>query len=170
MYCPNCATTIDGMKFCRVCGANVSMVAQAMTGQLPQEDDAGKGRWRRKHAQKKEPSIEKAATEFFTGIGFFLAALAVLFYFPAGWAWGWSFFIPAFACIGQGVGGYLRIQEDRRREQQALQARMAYVSSPAFPVAPQPASLSAPTTSNLHAPGSIAEPTTRHLGAVQPKE
>ncbi|MDX2034020.1 MAG: zinc ribbon domain-containing protein [Blastocatellia bacterium] len=168
MYCPNCATPIDGVKFCRVCGANVSMVPQAMTGELPQEDESSKGRHRR-HAEK-EPSIEKAATTFFTGIGFILAALAILFYFPAGWAWGWSFFIPAFACIGQGVGAYLRIQEDRRREQQALQARMAYVPAPVFPAAPQPGQLSAPTTSNLHAPGSIAEPTTRHLDAVKPKE
>ena len=40
MYCPNCAATIDGVKFCRSCGSNVSLVPQAMSGQLPQSDDA----------------------------------------------------------------------------------------------------------------------------------
>lgn len=169
MYCPNCATPIDGVKFCRACGANVSMVPQAMSGQLPQVVEPEEGR-RRRNRRHREPSIEKAASTFFTGIGFILAALAILFYFPAGWAWGWSFFIPAFACIGDGVGMYLRLQEERRREQQAFQTRMNDVPPPSFPTAPQPGQISAPTTSNLHAPSSIAEPTTRRLDAVKPKE
>ncbi|MFN0085134.1 MAG: hypothetical protein ACKVX9_07080 [Blastocatellia bacterium] len=169
MYCPNCAASIDGVKFCRACGANVSMVSQALTGQLPEAAEPEEGR-RRKSRHRGEPTIEKAATKFFTGIGFILAALAVLFYFPAGWAWGWSFFIPAFASIGQGIGTYLRLREERQREQQAFQTRMSYVSPPAVPASQQPGQISAPTTTNLHAPGSIAEPTTRHLDAVKPKE
>src|SRR5262245_30690248 len=36
MYCPQCAAPIDGLKFCRSCGTNVSLVSQAITGRLPE--------------------------------------------------------------------------------------------------------------------------------------
>src|SRR5690349_6772059 len=37
MFCPKCATqNLDGASFCRVCGANISMVPQALTGQIVQ--------------------------------------------------------------------------------------------------------------------------------------
>ena len=84
MYCPNCAAPIDGAKFCRSCGSNVSLVPQAMAGQLPQSDDGEDKRHRGRHHRdhrhgKKEPSIEKAATNFFSGIGFLLAAMFIVF-------------------------------------------------------------------------------------------
>src|SRR5512138_3724219 len=100
MYCPQCASPIDGTKFCRSCGANVSLIPQALAGRLPQGEPEGRRRGRHRHGDK-EPSLEKAVTTFFTGIGFILAALAVMFRFPGGVTWGWSFFIPAFACIGE---------------------------------------------------------------------
>src|SRR6266852_3934473 len=42
MFCPKCATqNVDGASFCRSCGANISLVPQALSGQLPmaQADD-----------------------------------------------------------------------------------------------------------------------------------
>ena len=83
MYCPNCAAPIDGVKFCRSCGSNVSLVPQAMSGQLPQSDDA-KDKWRQGHhhlglgaspSLEEEPSIERAISCFFSGIGFLVAAM-----------------------------------------------------------------------------------------------
>jgi hypothetical protein len=163
MYCPNCAAPIDGAKFCRSCGSNVSLVPQAMSGQLPQseapEGDLHFGVHRMdRRRRRKEPGIENAATSFFTGIGFVIAAIAVLLYAPAGAFWWWSFMIPAFATIGRGVGEYLRWKEQQRK--QAFLERPV-IQTAAYPI-PQ-AIPQAPTTSELVKPSSVTEHTTRHL-------
>ena len=50
MFCPKCATqNLDGASFCRACGANISLVPQALTGQMTptaceQEVDEGGAR------------------------------------------------------------------------------------------------------------------------------
>ncbi len=79
MYCPSCANLIDGtQKFCRACGANVSLVPQAMTGQLPeaiQEEEHGRGRRRRR--AKRPPSIDGAGSSIFAGIGFLAGSIAI---------------------------------------------------------------------------------------------
>jgi len=172
MYCPNCAAPIDGSKFCRSCGANVSLVPQALTGQLPQaaeaEDDR---RGHRRRRGRKEPSIEKAATSFFTGIGFLLAALFVSFRFPGGFTWGWAFLFPAFALMGEGVGQYLRLKEQQRQQPALNQPANSQVNYQA-PIR-QPAhvpTLSAPTTSELAPPSSVTEHTTRHLESSRQRE
>jgi hypothetical protein len=150
----------------------VSLVPQALTGQLPQaaEPDDRWGRRRQRHG-KKEPSIEKAAGSFFTGIGFLLAALFVCFRFPGGFTWGWAFLFPAFAMIGEGVGQYLRLKEQQRQQ--------PGIDQPANSQAPyqapirQPAhapTLSAPTTSELAPPSSVTEHTTRHLESSRQRE
>jgi hypothetical protein len=167
MYCPNCAAPIDGAKFCRSCGANVSLVPQALTGQLPPAAEPEDGRRRHRHRQK-EPSIEKATTNFFTGIGFLLASLAVWFFFPGGFVWWWGLLIPAFACIGEGVGQYLRLREQRRQQQQ-LHSAISYYQAPVQP-SPRAAELSAPTTSELALPSSVTEHTTRHLESSRRRE
>jgi hypothetical protein len=166
MYCPNCAAQIDGVKFCRSCGLNVSLVPQAMSGQLPQSEASegelhiGVHHLGRRHRRKKELSpennVDHAMTELFTGIGFVIAAIAILIYVPSGAFWWWSFLIPALALIGAGVGKYLRWREEQRKE--------AAPYLPANqPVAYQSPALSAPTTSELVKPSSVTEHTTRHL-------
>src|SRR5262249_35099854 len=131
MYCPKCAAQIEEtQKFCCSCGANVSLVSQALEGRLPNKVTVGMiglqdlqnwhGRSKKgRHRDDKTVSIEKAAATFFTGIGFVMAALAVLRYFPGGFTWGWAFFIPGFACIGEGVGQYLRLKEQRQQQPQS---------------------------------------------------
>lgn len=172
MYCPNCAAPIDGVKFCRSCGANVSLVPQALTGQLPQPAATEDGRrGRRHHRDRGEPSIEKAAGRFFSGIGFLLAAMFVCFYFPGGFTWGWAFLFPAFALIGEGVGQYLRLKEQQRQQQslnQTFNSPMNY--QPPIPAATQVPTLSAPTTSELTPPSSVTEDTTRHLESSRQRE
>lgn len=175
MYCPNCANPIDGVqKFCRVCGANVSLVPQAMTGQLPvltavdEEETTWQGKRRKR---TKPPTIEKAASKFFSGIGFVIAALFVTFWFPGGFTWGWSFLFPAFALIGEGVGQYLKVKELERQRQQVLNyapPQMNYAAM--MPPPPRVVELSAPTTSELQSPHSVIEHTTKHLDPTHPRQ
>ena len=166
MYCPNCAAPIDGVKFCRSCGSNVSLVPQAMSGQLPQVDDAeGKRRlgrhshreyWEGRSHRMREPSIDRATTSVFSGIGFLLAAMFVCFYFPGGFTWGWAFLFPAFSLVGKGVGQYLRLKEQERKQ--------ASFNQPVVHQGPaQDPALSAPATSELVKQSSVTEHTTRHL-------
>lgn len=168
MYCPNCAAPIDGSKFCRSCGANVSLVPQAMTGEAPKSDDAeGRRHWGHHPHRKKEPSVEGAATSFFGGIGFVVAAIAVLHYAPAGSTWWWALLLPAFATMGQGVGQYLRWKEQQRKQTLLNQPG----NRPVVYQAPiQTPTLSAPTTSELVKPSSVTEHTTRHLESSSPRE
>jgi len=171
MYCPNCAAPIDGAKFCRSCGSNVSLVPQAMAGEAPKSGAAeGERRWGHHHwdwghhpHRKKEPSVEGAVTSFFTGIGFIAAAIAVLRFAPAGFTWWWALLIPAFATMGQGVGQYLRWKEQQRK--QTPPNRPVIYQAPV-----QDPALSAPTTSELVKPSSVTEHTTKHLESSRPRE
>lgn len=168
MYCPSCANPIDGtQKFCRACGANVSLVPQALTGQLPvltapdEEETAWHGKKRKRH---KPPTIERAAGNFFSGIGFVIAALFVTFWFPGGFTWGWSFLFPAFGLIGEGIGQYLKVKELERQRERLLHRPMPQMNPPSTaPQPPRAPELSAPTTSELINPSSVTEHTTRQL-------
>src|SRR6185312_2552718 len=113
MFCPNCAAqNLDGASFCRVCGANISLVPQALSGQLPQasepDDFGSRIRRKRERARRRdreiEPSLEKGIMNVFIGLGFIVAAIAIMLRFPGGVCWGWRFFIPGFSNIGKGVG------------------------------------------------------------------
>jgi len=152
MYCPKCATQIDEtQKFCRACGANVSLVPQALTGEITH---------RGRHRYDKPISIEQAATSFFTGLAFIVVSFAVLRFAPAGRIWWFWLLIPAFSCMGSGIGLYLKLREQQRQLAQfnpvVSQPNLASTATPA----PE---LSAPTTSELHIPSSVTEHTTKHL-------
>ena len=115
MYCPNCAAPIDGVKFCRSCGANVGLVPQAMTGRLAEvvEEDHSHGRRRRRN---KQPSIESATRSFFTGIGFILVALAIWRFFPGGSVWWFWMLLPALGSIGAGIGECLSFRSKQQQQ------------------------------------------------------
>src|SRR5258708_20015586 len=109
MFCHKCAAqNVDGASFCRVCGANVSLIPQALSGQLPQtqppaDDLAYRGLRGKRNRNYEPPSLEKGIVNVFAGIGFIVAALAIMFRFPGGIFWGWTFFIPAFDRIGRRI-------------------------------------------------------------------
>lgn len=150
MFCPKCATpNPDGGSFCRGCGANISLVPQALTGQIvPPDDEKGvkddacftPGRRRRRG----EPSIESAFKSLFLGIAFVLIAVALSRSIGAGW-WFWML-IPASLMIGGGIGQYIRLKDKNSR------------STPSLPPPVR-------STEHLMPPPatSVTEGTTRHL-------
>lgn len=171
MYCPKCAAPIDGVKFCRACGANVSLVPQALSGQLPapaREQDEMCGRHYQRR-DKKNLTIENVTSTFFTGLAFLFVSFAVRTYAPAGRIWWFWLLIPAFAMIGEGIGKYLKLREQQRQSSAPYFPPAAPPYQPAMPPAPA-AELNAPTTSGLAAPSSVVEHTTRQLDPPRPRE
>ncbi|HEY6231700.1 MAG TPA: zinc ribbon domain-containing protein [Pyrinomonadaceae bacterium] len=171
MFCPKCAAqNVEGASFCRVCGANVSLVPQALTGELPEaQTDDYRSRRRRRRERDIEPSVEKGIMNVFMGIGFIIAALAIMFKFPAGMFWGWTMFIPGFSNLGRGVAS---IVAARRRESGKLAAPNATAYFPNnrnSGAAPMVSGPNVRSTGELRPPvPSVTEGTTRHLGAEAP--
>ncbi len=161
MFCPKCAAqNLDGASFCRVCGANVSLVSQALDGQLPQAQEPNEevscGR------SGKPLRLEHAFKNIFMGVAFLLISVALAFSrMGTGW-WFWML-IPAFAMMGTGVAQYLRIKEHQKRAFQPNRMNQT-VLEPS-----RQASLPSRQTGELLSPPpSVTEGTTRHLGAEAP--
>ena len=164
MFCPKCAAqNLDGASYCRVCGANISLVPQALSGQLPAASEEGLSRSERRARRKqREVGIESAFRNVFMGLAFLFVALALFFTrMGAGW-WFWML-IPAFAMMGSGLAQYIRYREDQK---QKLMAPGTYQP----PIAAPPPRTSFPTrnTGELVSPPSVTEGTTRHLGTEAP--
>ncbi len=152
MYCPKCGSqTLDEAKFCRGCGADVSLVPMAITGQLtpvsmppPPSRDI-------------QRSQARAITNTMTGFGFLVVAFSALIFAPAGHLWWFWMLIPAFALMGTGLAAYARYRTMIR-------------GIPGMPLLPTSddlangrASLKSGFTGALPPP-SVSEVTTRHLG------
>lgn len=165
MYCPNCAAqNVDGASFCRACGANISLVPQALTGRLPETRDTqgalerpGRGRSRHKN---EEVRPEKGVENLFIGAAFLLVTILGALFFRRGFMiWIW-FIIPGLSLVGGGVATLMRAKREAQRE-------AFYNPASAFPTMPPPPSrfdeLPAPGTSEIVPPASVTESTTRHL-------
>jgi len=174
MFCPKCATqNVDGASFCRSCGANVSLIPHALSGTLPPASapEDSRSRSRRKRERDIEPSIEKGILNIFMGLGFIIAALAVMLKFPAGIFWGWSFFIPGFSHLGRGVASIVGARRAASTNTQLPSGSAgAYFSGQRGSSMPAMGAESAvQTTGRLMTPvPSVTEGTTRHLGAEAP--
>ena len=171
MFCPKCATqNLEGASFCRVCGANISLVPQALSGQLAQpqppaqellEEDCKPGR------RGKPLTLESAFKSMFMGVAFLIIAIALSRSIGATW-WFWML-IPAFSLMAKGVAQYVRLKERAKRE--AMMPPRLPLMQPA-PVM-QPGPVTPPQlprrTGELHPPvPSVTEGTTRHLGVEAP--
>lgn len=154
MFCPKCATqNPEGGSFCRGCGANISLVPQAMTGQItrPNEEKglaqdeacAIPGRRRRR-----ELTLDSAFKNVFMGFAFLIISIALSRSIGAGW-WFWML-IPAFSLMGTGIAQYIRIRE-----------RQNYQIPTQIPTLPPPHVRS--TEHLMSPPSSVTEGTTRHL-------
>lgn len=164
MYCPSCAAAnADNAQFCRACGANISLVPQAVSGQLAERAEEAEGgsrrerRGRRRHGQ--DVTIERAVRSLFMGVAFILVAFSARVWAPAGHIWWFWLFLPAAGMLADSVGTYLRLREKRAQ----LAPPPSGPSAPAFAPPAQAGRLSERDTGELLQPPSVTEATTRHL-------
>ncbi len=121
MYCPKCATSnSEDVKFCRSCGANLSLVSEALTGSLP----------RPQHGPHQKsgaggPSLGQGITQISMGVAFLLVSIALLV--QGGRGWWWAMLFPAFGLLGKGIS-------------EIVSARMNYPTAAPPPIDPNPRS------------------------------
>lgn len=165
MFCPKCATQNgEDARFCRGCGADISLVPQAVTGTLAErlaaaEEDTRHGR-RRRHRGERPPSIERAVSRFFLGIAFVFIAFAVREWAPAGHIWWFWMFIPAALHLASGVGGFARLASEGKKRETPDHAAPRTSALPPRHVSALPPR----ETGEMIPPPSVTEGTTRHLG------
>jgi hypothetical protein len=149
MFCPKCATqNLDAASFCRGCGANISLVPQALTGQLARPDeeiDVSYGARRRR--RRGELTLDNAFKNIFLGVAFLV--IAIVLSRTIGQVWWFWMLLPAFSLFGTGVAQFIRIRDRDKRD------------TPSLPPGP------AKHTEQLMPPPvpSVTEGTTRHLNS-----
>ena len=149
MFCPKCATqNLDGASFCRSCGANISLVSQALAGQVPRQTSTEMETTGDSCNPRKPLTLEQSFKNIFMGFAFLIIAI-VLSRTIGQWWWFW-FLIPSFSMMGIGIAQFIRI---RNQERQSL---MAPPPIRAFHDQANQERLMPPTPS-------VTEGTTRHL-------
>jgi hypothetical protein len=172
MFCPKCATqNMEGARFCRSCGADISLVPQAMAGLAAEKRaavyaaDAKPYQLSKYLEHKSLRSFDNGLRSVFMGLGFLVAAI-VLAYQHMGRGWWFWLLIPASTMLG---GGVVEILRSRRATNMAA---LPTASGPAGAMPPQfarPGEFPSRQTGELMAqPPSVTEGTTRHLGAEAP--
>jgi hypothetical protein len=168
MYCPKCgAQNIEDAQYCRGCGENISLVSQAMTGQLPEKrtvgyDAAGKPYdeiGRRIRREKEPPRLDKAIKSGFMGLAFLIIAIILAFTGDRRHDFWYWLLIPAFTMIGGGVAEYVRVKQGKGTEKRLPEVQSRAAMSPAA----QMSALPPRNTAELVQPPSVTESTTRHL-------
>lgn len=159
MYCPKCATqNVDGASYCRSCGVNISLVPQALTGQLPStepRDPSDFGYYNRRR-RRGAPSMDYAVRSLIMGVAFATVAAMTFKFAPGAARWWFWLLIPAFAMFSRGFSELIRANARRNQQPQPPQPMVNAVRTPDLPAA---------KTGELMTPvPSVTEGTTRHLG------
>lgn len=163
MFCPKCATqNLEGASYCRSCGANIKLIPQALSGQLPQAPNDEFDIGRRGRKRRREGTMDGAFRTAFMGLAFLLVAIALSFS-PMGRGWWFWMMIPAFSMMGSGVAQYIRVRE---RGKQLVGG--TNFSQPAMPPSRVEVFPARNTGELMAPPPSVTEGTTRHLGAEAP--
>lgn len=156
MFCPKCAAqNAEGAHFCRACGTNISLVPQAILGQLPAPAEDGPRRSRRGR-KRGEPTLDEGIRSVIMGFGFIAVASALAIWGRQIGAQVWWFWmlIPAFGMLGKGISDIVRANQLKESQ-----------SPPQIHYVEPPGSLPASSTNQLRPPvASVTEGTTRHLG------
>ena len=138
MFCPKCATQhVDGASFCRSCGANISLIPQALSGQLqtaPVNDryDRVNDRIDRafKHKRRREPSLDEGIRHLMMGLAFIVISVLVGKYSPGGWTWWYWMLIPASTFLGRGISDIVRARQIKSGRDLALDQRQLSIGEP----------------------------------------
>lgn len=159
MFCPSCGTeNVGEAKFCRKCGANLALVPQALTGQLPQQRMSKRERkdFYREAKRNRPPSLESGIRHSIMGLGFIIVSIAI-FFSPGGKGWFWAFLFPAFSLIAKGLSEFFAAQKNQQPQIQSPPNQVA------IPSAPPRVDYQAPQTDELlpPPPPSVTEGTTR---------
>ena len=157
MFCPNCATKqIDGAHFCRSCGANISLVPQALAGQLPEGKPPEDDHYYRRRRRGRALSPDYAIRSIMTGAAFAVMAVMVSRFSPGSSRWWFWLLVPAIMLFARGFSEFARIKSRKSEIPKAPQPMVNAVRTPELPVA---------GTGELMTPvPSVTEGTTRHLG------
>lgn len=155
MFCPKCATqNVEGASYCRTCGANISLVPQALTGQMapanPPDNDYYRGRRRRGG-----PSTDYAIRSLMMGIAFAVVLAMTSRFVPGSSRWWFWLLIPTMIFFSRGFAELLRLRGARERVAAAQQAQLNSVRGFDLP--------SQKTGELVTAVPSVTEGTTRHL-------
>jgi hypothetical protein len=168
MYCPKCGTqNAEDASFCRGCGANVSLVPQALTGLLPEQTSTNSKNSRaHKRNEDDPPNLTSAVVRTFVGIAFIIVALSVRNAWQiAGQIWWFWMLIPAAGSLGTGVAEFIRLSQYEKSRQ--LPAGSAYVP-PAVSNAPRMDELPPRRShADIYTPSSVTENTTKLLDKDQ---
>jgi len=148
MYCPKCATqNVEDAKFCRSCGANVSLVPQALSGRLPLDRAS---RFEEAIIRRRRPNLARGITRVSLGFALLLVIAGIFFTKGTIGAEIWLF-IPAFALFGKGVADIVNALSLERARQSTL-----------TPPVQNTGELQPSEPYNIE-PGSVTEGTTRDL-------
>jgi len=163
MFCPKCATqNIEGASFCRSCGANISLIPQALSGQLPTAPVNANVERAFRRKRWKEPSLDEGARLLMMGVAFVVISILIGKYSPGGWTWWYWMLIPAATFLGRGISNIIRVK-------QAKNETAPTFGQPQMNSAARLQNLPVARTGELMTPvPSVTEGTTRHLGAEAP--
>src|SRR5438045_2227066 len=132
MFCPKCATqNVDGASFCRSCGANISLVSQALTGRLPVSDQPSDrySRYSRRKRQH-EPSLAEGSRLLMMGVAFVAVSILIGKYSPGGWSWWYWMLIPAATFLGKGISEIVRVRQAKTALPTFAQSQMSAATRP----------------------------------------
>lgn len=106
MFCPKCGIeNSDQGKFCRKCGSDLRLVADAMSGKLTVSDNKDR-------KNKKKPTWESALILLSISLASFIISIILAFQpMGAGW-WFWLLFV-GFTMLALGIGQIINLKQSR---------------------------------------------------------
>jgi len=154
MFCPKCATkNVEGASYCRSCGANISLVPQALTGQLPVANQPDDQYYRRRG--RRLPSMDHAIRSLTMGTAFAVMIAITSKFAPGSSRWWFWLMIPTIMFFSRGFAELVRMNSGRKQRLAPDQPLVNAVRTSDLPAA---------KTGELMTPvPSVTEGTTRHL-------
>lgn len=176
MFCPNCGTkNPDSGKFCRSCGADLTVVSHAMSAdrrEIVESALSGESRHSRRLLARNDPdeAFSHGVKQIVLGFGFLAIAIALYITNVAGGSnWWWAMLFPGFSILAAGISSVVRANRLEKRQRTAGFApnSMNQIGSQPNAALPPNRTNYVPSESSYKtgdlAPPSVTEDSTRHL-------